>query len=134
MAPRLGNAADSIKAGDAWGVNMSEADLMRAIQLDCSVGDVRLFRNNVGVLQDNKGHYIRYGLAVGSSDLIGWRTVTIMPRDVGNDVAVFCAIETKSLSGLLTKPQRAFIDTVNLSGGFAGMARSVGDARRILGY
>jgi hypothetical protein len=111
---------------------MSEGILVADIRWRFSKGDTRLFRNNVGVLEDANGNHVRYGLCVGSSDLIGWRSVVIMPKDVGNELAVFCAIEAKSARGKLTGPQAQFLATVKDAGGFAGVARSIEDARDIL--
>lgn len=111
---------------------MSEADLMRAIQLEFSREQTRLFRNNVGVLQDIRGKYVKFGLAIGSSDLIGWQTVTIMPKDVGNELAVFLAVEAKLPEGIVTPAQRNFIHQVKESGGIAGVVRSIEDARALL--
>lgn len=123
---------------------MSEIDLQRTIQLELSSADIRLFRNNVGeawqggnfTIRDGRlvsGHARRvaYGLAVGSSDLIGPRSVIITPQMVGRRVALFGAIETKAKRGL-TPEQRNFIDMVNSLGGCAGFARSIEDARLIL--
>ena len=110
---------------------MIEADLIADIRL-LSRGAVRLFRNNVGLAVDAHGNFTSYGLAVGSSDLIGWRTRVIMPVDVGCEWAVFCAIEAKSKRGIVSKEQAAFIETVKRAGGLAGIARSLDDAKRIL--
>lgn len=116
------------------GASFTEASLLHEIRLAFSQEDCRLFRNTVGVLQDMNGQYVRYGLAIGSSDLIGWRTLTIMPKDVGNELAVFCAIECKAPAGKVATAQKAFLDMVTRSGGLAGVARSIEDARRILHY
>ena len=67
----------------------SEANLMRQIMLAVSkLKNVRIFRNNTGFDATNK---VRYGLVTGSSDLIGWQTVTITEEMVGKQVAVFVA-------------------------------------------
>lgn len=113
---------------------MIESDLMHAIQLDLSRADCRLFRNNTGVLRDVRGKHVKFGLAIGSSDLIGWRTITIMPKDVGNELAVFAAVECKSPAGQVTERQQAFINTVVTAGGIAGVVRSINEARRLLWY
>jgi hypothetical protein len=108
--------------------------------------DVRLFRNHVGagwtgrsVTSSNReivmlfdAQRCTFGLAPGSSDLIGWRSIEITPDMVGKRVAVFVAIETKSPRGRLTTEQRAFIDTAKKMGALAGVARSVDDATKIL--
>ena len=42
---------------------------------------IRLFRNQVGQLPDPRtGRPVQFGLARGSADLIGWRSITITPR------------------------------------------------------
>lgn len=110
----------------------SERDIQAQILLHIARGDVRLFRNNVGVLQDRNGQYVRYGLCEGSSDLVGWRSVTITPDMVGQRIAVFCAVEVKSATGRVGNDQQAFINAVIDAGGYAGVARSIEDAGRVL--
>ena len=107
----------------------SEAELLYAIRLEPFEG-VRLFRNNVGTAMDSKGNFLRYGLCTGISDLIGWRTLVITPKDVGNELAVFCAIEAKSERGIMTATQGNFLKAVTAAGGFAGVVRTVEEARR----
>lgn len=101
-------------------------------------GATRLWRNNVGVLQDRTGRPVAYGLGSeggrampGTSDAIGLHTITITPDMVGRQVAVFTAIEVKDQASL-TDAQRRFLLAVHNLGGIAGCARSVDDARRIL--
>jgi hypothetical protein len=91
-----------------------------------------LYRNNCGVLQDRRGVPVRYGLQPGSSDLIGWRTVTITPEMVGQQVAVFTSIEVKTPTGRIRPEQQHWLDAVQAAGGIAGVARSVEDALRIV--
>ena len=88
---------------------------------------VRLFRNSVGV--DQLTH-VPYGLCVGSSDLIGWRTV--------QGVAVFVAVEVKTPDAYArphhgaTPEQTHFIESVRASGGIAGIAYSPESAQHII--
>ena len=110
---------------------MKESELLLEIR-KLSVGDTRLFRNNVGLAQDARGNFTTYGLCVGSADLIGWRSWVVRPRDVGTEIAVFTAIECKGTHGILSKEQRAFLQAVQKAGGFAGVAYEVVDARLIL--
>jgi len=65
---------------------------------------------------------IRFGLAVGSADIIG-----IAP------CGRFLAIEIKTSKGRPTKEQLRFIEAVNNAGGIAGIARSVEDALKLIG-
>ena len=64
---------------------------------------------------------IRFGLAVGSSDIIG-----ISPT------GKFLALEVKTSKGRATKEQLRFIEAVNNAGGKAGIARSVEDALKLI--
>jgi hypothetical protein len=111
----------------------SEQQIQQQIRLACSSGSTRLFRNNTGTLCDANGRPVQFGLAKGSADLIGWTTRTITPDMVGQTVAVFTSIEVKSQSGRLRPEQRQWLEAVQAAGGIAGMARSVEDARALLG-
>ena len=114
----------------------SERDIQNAILLACSRGDTRLFRINAGlawqghVLQHNRDLLVLENpraiklAAPGVSDLIGW-----------TEGGRFVAIEVKAPRGRLTDEQAAFLELVQRSGGLAGVARSVEEAREILdGY
>ena len=107
---------------------MSEQQIQQEIRLALSRGPVRLWRNNTGALRDQRGQLVRYGLCQGSSDLIGYRSVTITPDMVGQQVAVFCAIEVKAPRGRVTTEQEAFLQLVADAGGISAVARSVSDA------
>ena len=52
---------------------------------------------------------------------------------VGQQVAVFTSIEVKAASGRLRPEQRQWLDAVQAAGGIGGVARSVDDARALLG-
>ena len=109
----------------------SEQSIQQHIRLTCSTGATRLFRNNTGTLRDQHGRPVSFGLAKGSADLIGWRTVTITPDMVGQQVAVFTSIEVKTPTGRVKLEQQQWLDAVQAAGGIAGVARSVEDALRI---
>ena len=95
--------------------------------------DCRLFRNQVGQLPDPRtGRPVQFGLARGSADLIGWRTITITPEMVGQQLAVFTSIEVKLPNGRVRPEQQAWLDAVQTAGGIAGIARSIRDANEIL--
>lgn len=109
---------------------MKETTLMQRIMLAASkIPGVRLFRNNTGFDSAAK---VRYGLCVGSSDLIGWKTIQIEPKHVGQRMAVFVALEVKTESGRATPDQINFIDIVAKSGGHAGIVRTAKDAEVLL--
>lgn len=109
---------------------MSEAAIQQQIRLALSRAGVVAFRNNIGAYTDPKtGRPIQYGVCnPGGSDLIGWTTITITPEMVGTQLAVFTAIEVKTPSGKPTPAQLNFIAQVLKAGGYAGIARSPGDA------
>jgi hypothetical protein len=115
----------------APGGHSSEHVVQNQIRLALGRGVARLFRNNTGALKDAAGRLVRYGLCTGSSDLIGWRTTTITPDMVGQQVAVFVAIEVKD-KGRPTPEQMQFIAAVRAAGGLAGVARTVAEADAIL--
>jgi len=75
---------------------------------------------------------VTFGLCKGSADLIGWRSVTITPEMVGQQVAVFTSIEVKSSSGRVKPEQQQWLNAVQAAGGIAGVARSVGEAMDLL--
>jgi hypothetical protein len=111
--------------------DVTEQQIQQHIRLTCSTGATRLFRNNTGTLRDQHGRPVSFGLAKGSADLIGWRTVTITPEMVGQQVAVFTSIEVKTPTGRVKPEQQQWLDAVQAAGGIAGVARSVEDALRI---
>ena len=100
---------------------MKESDIQRLIMLALSEAGCLIFRNNVGVLKNAAGIPIRFGLAVGSSDLIG-----IAPG------GRFLAVEIKTPTGKATTEQLRFIEAVRARGGIAGIARSPAEALALL--
>jgi len=110
----------------------SEQTIQQHIRLRCSRGPVRLYRNNTGTLYDRQGRPVTFGLAKGSADLIGWRTITITPDMVGQRVAVFTSLEVKAERGRVSPEQRQWLEAVQAAGGIAGVVRSVEDAQTLL--
>ncbi len=104
---------------------MSEMDLLREIQVAMSGFGCRLLRNNNGVAMNSQGRPVRFGLGVGSSDLIGWTPVVITPQMVGKTLAVFTAAEVKASRGKLTDDQANFLAAVDAAGGIAVMAKTI---------
>lgn len=107
---------------------MKESAIQKQIQIVASQHLARLFRNNNGVLQDKNGTYVRYGLCVGSSDLIGFTMREVRQEDVGKKVAIFTALEVKTPTGRATKEQQDFINAVINAGGIAAIVRSTDEA------
>lgn len=66
---------------------------------------------------------VKFGLAVGSPDLVGWKRVVITPEMVGKDVAVFVGIEGKTPRVRLTEDQENFLEQIARWGGYAAVAR-----------
>jgi hypothetical protein len=110
---------------------------------------VRIFRNNTGVAWmgearriSNRGpvmlnpgdvvirnaRRVEFGLCKGSSDLIGWRNVTVTPEMVGQRIAQFLAVEVKTGKGRATPEQLNFLRVLAGDGGAAGVARSPEEA------
>ena len=114
-----------------FNVLSNEAYVQNKIRLAVGSGDVRLFRNTTGALLDMQGRLVKFGLCKGSSDLIGFRSITITPDMVGQKIAVFSAIEVKD-KGKATVDQKNFINIINNAGGYAGVAKNVNDAKKIL--
>jgi hypothetical protein len=112
----------------------AETTLQQQIRLALGTRpDARLFRNQVGSLPDPRtGRLVTFGLARGSADLIGWRTITIGPEHIGQRLAVFTSIEVKTPTGRIRPEQQAWLGVVQDAGGFAGIARSVPDALQIV--
>ena len=111
---------------------MSEQELQQRIRLQLGSSPVRLWRNNVGALRDERGRLVTYGLCKGSSDLIGLRQVLIGPEHLGQTLAVFSAIEVKAPKGRLREEQRSFLELVERFGGYSGVATSVEEAALVL--
>lgn len=96
---------------------MTESQLLDAIRLALGKDPSRavLWRNNTGIaLQGNTR--VRYGLCVGSADLIG----------VAN--GRFIALEVKTPTGRVSREQAQFLALVNARGGIGRVVRSVEDA------
>jgi len=102
---------------------MREAQLQDEIRLAVAQLDgVVLWRNNVGVGRVGRSDApVRFGLAVGSADLVGLVT---MPDGTGR----FLAMEVKTQDGRLSGEQARWLNLVRSLGGLAVVVRSVEDA------
>ena len=97
---------------------MSEGQIQDRIRLVLSDAGIVAWRNNTGFDEQRR---VRYGLCVGSSDLIA-----ILPG------GRFAAIEIKTATGRLSKEQRMFAELVTLKGGVFVVLRSEEEAREWL--
>ena len=96
---------------------MSEGHIQDAIRLALTdEPGLVVWRNNTGVAE-HRGARVRYGLAVGSADLIGCLD------------GRFIALEVKTAAGRASPEQRQWLDLVRRNGGFAAVVRSVDEAR-----
>lgn len=100
---------------------MKEMDILRLIMVSLSEKGCVVWRNNVGVLKNAAGIPIKFGLCVGSSDVIG-----ISPD------GRFLAVEVKTDKGKPSPDQIRFIEAIKRKGGIAGIARSASDAVALL--
>ena len=112
----------------------AETTLQQQIRLALGTNpDVRAFRNQCGALPDPRtGRLVTFGLARGSADLIGWRTITVTQAMVGTRLAIFTSIEVKTPTGRVRPEQQAWLEAVLQAGGIAMIARSVPDAELAL--
>jgi hypothetical protein len=124
---------------------MTESAIKTAIRLAHSVDDVRLFNNPVGECWQGaayrqpdgsvvirKPYRVTYGLAVGSGDLIGFRSVTVTPEMVGQRVAVFTSLEVKDKRGRKSYEQAAWLHMCRNFGAIAGVVRSEEETAALL--
>jgi hypothetical protein len=112
---------------------MSEAKVQQVIRIRTSQLGWRMWRNNVGVLRDERGVPVRYGLAnestavnkqIKSSDLIGIRPMLITPEMVGTVIGQFVSIEVKREGWHYTGTDREvaqlrWLEMVRALGGYA---------------
>jgi len=119
----------------------SEASAQQQIRIEAPKHGVRLWRNNVGACVDDRGNYVRYGLAnesramnnqIKSADLIGITPVTVTPQHVGAVLGVFTSIECKRPGWRYNgagreQAQLKWSQLVISMGGFAQFATMPGD-------
>lgn len=100
-----------------------ETSIMQRIRLVLGgFNGLRIFRNNVGAIEDRFGRWVVFGLCPGSSDLIGWRSIEVTPEMVGRSIALFVAIEVKVPGGKRSQEQKDFVKAIRSAGGIAGFA------------
>jgi hypothetical protein len=119
----------------------TEQDIQTAIRLAASQQGHVLWRNNSGVLRDERGVPVRFGLCndsaqlnaqCKSSDLVGIKQVLVTQEMVGTVVGVFWAVECKRAGWKYKATDREvaqlrFIEAVRGMGGVGQFASGVGD-------
>lgn len=124
----------------------TESGVQTRIQCEAPKVGGALWRNNSGVLNDENGTPVRFGLGNvspkvnrlwKSSDLIGITPVFVTADMVGKIVGVFTAVEVKKPgwkkpSNERERAQQKFQETVRSLGGIAAFNQSTGDYHTML--
>lgn len=119
---RLGSRFFRCNTGQAW----SGGPIWRAKR----TGPHQLQKGSI-VIENPRP--FKTGWPKGTSDLIGFSSITIQQDMVGKTVAVFTAIEVKSSKRIkVTKEQHAFVRMVNDKGGIATIAYDLDDYLKAL--
>ena len=132
---------------------MVESNVLKRVLLKASEIGSTLFRNNTGlgwvgkVIRPSKptmmlvtpvdvlvknARPLHAGLCEGSSDTIGWMTVTITPPMIGRKIAVFVALEVKDTGGRPSPEQLNFVERARAGGAIAGIVYSAEEAAELL--
>jgi hypothetical protein len=119
---------------------LSEAYVQSLVRLEAAQKGLKLWRNNVGVLKNENGIPVRYGLGndspelnkrIKSGDLIGWRPILIQPFHVGSTVAQFVSRECKRPGWHYSgneheQAQLKWAEVITAAGGDAGFCTGEG--------
>lgn len=128
------NGAGTLEKGE------SEGAAQAAVRLEGAQKGLRLWRNNVGALLDERGVPVRYGLAndsakmnkvIKSGDLIGIRPVFITQQHLGYTIGQFVSREMKAPGWRYTgteheQAQQRWALLVGAMGGDAAFATGTG--------
>lgn len=121
---------------------------MNRVLMALSAAGVLAFRNNVGmgwtgkfVSRDERtglttlsnARPVKFGLCVGSGDIIGGVPTVITSDMVGKTLLVFGSWEVKDGAGRPTKDQKNFAEVIAANGGIGVVVRSEADARMSIG-
>ena len=114
----------------------TETGVQQRERLNASKSGGRLFRNNTGVLINEAGHPVRFGLCnespkinkqIKSSDLVGIMPILITKEMVGTCIGQFTVIECKEPGWTYKGTDREcaqlkFITLINMLGGYGRFA------------
>jgi hypothetical protein len=104
----------------------SEQRIQSAVRLEAARKGYWLGRNNSGVLMNDRGVPVRFGLGNDNAavnkvfktgDLIGWKETLILPEHVGTTMARFVSAEIKGEKGRVDPGQLNWATLVNSRGG-----------------
>lgn len=124
-----------------------ESEVQQELQIEAAKCGAILERNNSGMLYNEQGTPVRYGLGntsakhqenMKSSDLIGGQTIIVTPEMVGQRLLVMVAVEAKREDWSPKELNKHEIAQLNYMkwivsrGGKAGFAKNVDDLHRIL--
>lgn len=118
----------------------TEALVQSLVRIEAAQKGLKLWRNNVGALRDERGVPVRFGLGndsaslnkvIKSGDLIGWRSLVITPAHVGSRIAQFVSRECKRPDWKYTATEREraqlrWAETVVADGGDAAFCKGAG--------
>lgn len=135
-ADALAELAAMLGTGGTEETGASESNVQSRVRLAAPALGMRFWRNNVGVLKNDQGVPVRFGLAndtkklnerLKSADLIGWRRVLITADMVGSGIAQFASIECKAEGWKFTGSdreiaQQRWATLVTAEGGFSRFA------------
>lgn len=114
---------------------MRDSSISDRVLLELTAQDWLLWKNPVGSARLDSGQFVRFGVCnPGGSDLIGLRSVVVTPDMVGQRLAVFAAIESKTKNYNVSRPQRLFLNAISRAGGIAQVAKEQtdGTVKRII--
>ena len=119
---------------------MGESAIMHHAWTAMVEAGAKLWRNSVGVgvvgrMKREGGTVtvygastVRFGLCVGSPDLVGYLPVVVTPAMVGTKIALFVGAEAKDTDGCLSPEQGKFIAVAREDGAVCFAFHSVAEA------
>lgn len=118
---------------------MTERDLINRARLHATQNGGLLFRNSVGqawqgkIVSQSPGRIVLtnyrrviYGLHKGSADLIGLQPVIVTPEMIGDELAVFWAVEIKTKNDRLKPEQKRWLQEMKRRGAIVQIMRESG--------